>query len=181
MGHQCPRRTWSSFRSRLFSHFLGLVGIVHAGLAQLLDFKARESLLAKTETRRLRAAWISASYDVGGYTSEKRIPIMAGLTVIRDRTTVDHAGDTVQTHVQRVTTPHFVITYSPRLGPDGPALAEQIASRCEQDYAALQQYFGGITPAGVPFQIRLRGGGGRGVSVATGQIRWPPIRETRAV
>ncbi|HEV3313237.1 MAG TPA: hypothetical protein VG815_22230 [Chloroflexota bacterium] len=83
---------------------------------------------------------------------------MASLTVIRGSTTVEHPVDAVQTHVQPITTPHFAITYSASLGAGGAALAELIGSRCEQDFATLQQYFGDITPAGLPFQIKLTPG-----------------------
>ena len=79
-------------------------------------------------------------------------------TVPRGERAVDHAGDSIANHVTHVTTAHFVITYSPGLGAAGQAAAQLIAGRCEQDYTALQQFFGGITPAGLPFQIHITPG-----------------------
>ena len=34
--------------------------------------------------------------------------------------------------------------------PNGPLIADAVIAKCEQDYAALKSWFGGIDPAGVP-------------------------------
>jgi len=57
-------------------------------------------------------------------------------------------------------TPHFVISFDPALGQTGEDLADAVASTCERDYASLQQWFHGITPASLPFNIRIQGGSG---------------------
>ncbi|MHB8575226.1 MAG: hypothetical protein ACYDCQ_07820 [Dehalococcoidia bacterium] len=83
---------------------------------------------------------------------------MAGLTVRNGHQTVDHAADAPQDHIQHVATPHFVITYNRGIGANGPAIAQRIAAKCEHDFTTLQTYFGGITPAAMPFQIRITRG-----------------------
>ena len=52
-------------------------------------------------------------------------------------------------------TAHFVISYDSILGGNGAQAAEAISQTCEADFATLQDWFGGITPPGMPFQIRL--------------------------
>ena len=83
---------------------------------------------------------------------------MAGQTVKYGHHSVDHAADRAEDHLQQQTTPHFVITYNRGLGAAGQAAAQLIAGRCEQDFSALQAYFGGITPAALPFHVRVTGG-----------------------
>ncbi len=83
---------------------------------------------------------------------------MAGLTVPKGQHVVDHAEDAAARHVQHLATAHFAITYNATLGAGGAAAAQRIADRCEQDFTTLQGYFGGITPAALPFQIRVTPG-----------------------
>lgn len=67
---------------------------------------------------------------------------------------------------QRGSTAHFTVFYADDLGTDGPVLADAVLSRCEQDYASLQGFFGGITPAGLPFEVHIQPGS-NGASHAT--------------
>jgi len=62
------------------------------------------------------------------------------------------------TETQRGSTAHFTVFYAGDLGADGPVLADAVLSRCEQDYASLQGFFGGITPAGLPFEVHIQPG-----------------------
>lgn len=55
-------------------------------------------------------------------------------------------------------TPHFIITYDQSLGQNGQNLADAVLANCERDYALLQNWFGGITPRGLPFTIRIQPG-----------------------
>lgn len=55
-------------------------------------------------------------------------------------------------------TTHFHVHYLTRLGRKGKNLADAILQRCEWDYAALQQIFGGITPKRLPFVIQVTSG-----------------------
>jgi hypothetical protein len=55
-------------------------------------------------------------------------------------------------------TQHFEVFFANSLGANGPALADAVLARCEQDYAALQGFFGGITPGGLPFQVHIQPG-----------------------
>ena len=88
-----------------------------------------------------------------------RVPsARASVTAKRGEQAVEHAGDAIASHVQHTTTAHFVITFSRSLGADGPAVAQRIAAACEADYSRLQEIFGGITPAHLPFRIRLTPG-----------------------
>ena len=83
---------------------------------------------------------------------------MAGLTVRHGEQTVDHLEDSAAPHVVHPATEHFTFSYSRTLGAEGPAVAQQLAARAEQDFTTLQGYFGGITPASLPFQIRITPG-----------------------
>jgi hypothetical protein len=80
------------------------------------------------------------------------------VTAMLGEQAVDHVGDAVAAHATHSSTSHFVITYSRSLGADGPVIARRVAARCEADYTSLQQLFGGITPAQLPFKIRLTPG-----------------------
>jgi hypothetical protein len=55
--------------------------------------------------------------------------------------------------VQRGTTDNFVVSYDSSLGDQGAALADAILGRCEDDFATLQGYFGGVTPPSLPFNV----------------------------
>jgi hypothetical protein len=56
---------------------------------------------------------------------------------------------------QRGQTAHFTVNFDNRLGANGPILAKAVLATCEQDYTRLQEYFGGITPARLPFVINI--------------------------
>jgi hypothetical protein len=64
------------------------------------------------------------------------------------RSTVTHAGKTA----------HFDVYYLTRLGKKGAALAQAILQNCERDYGTLQQIFGGLTPARLPFVVQVTAG-----------------------
>lgn len=64
------------------------------------------------------------------------------------KSTVTHAGKTA----------HFDISYLTRLGKKGAALAQAILQNCERDYGTLQQIFGGLTPARLPFVVQITAG-----------------------
>lgn len=63
-------------------------------------------------------------------------------------------------------TTHFQVYYDHHLGTDGPVIADAVLKSCEDDYTRLQEYFGGVTPASLPFKIRLTTDS-RGASHAT--------------
>jgi hypothetical protein len=72
--------------------------------------------------------------------------------------------------IEQGSTAHFVVGYDPALGANGPTLAAAVLDTCEQDYAKLQGYFGGITPSGLPFRINIvpgSGGAGHGSCLDT--------------
>ncbi len=61
---------------------------------------------------------------------------------------------------RRGKTAHFVVSFDKRLGANGPKLADAVLATCERDFTALQGYFGGITPARLPFKILIVPGNG---------------------
>ncbi len=63
------------------------------------------------------------------------------------------SGDTVHG-----STEHFKVFYDSSLGNDGIRIADAILSVCEQDYLKLQEFFNGITPGGMPFNIHVTTG-----------------------
>jgi len=63
-------------------------------------------------------------------------------------------------------TAHFSVSFAPSLGADGATIADAILATCEADCTTLQSYFGGITPAQLPFHIHITGGS-TGASHAT--------------
>jgi hypothetical protein len=67
---------------------------------------------------------------------------------------------------QRGSTAHFVVFFDDRLGNNGPTLADAVLATAERDYGQLQTWFGGITPAGLPFTVNIVPGSG-GASHAT--------------
>jgi hypothetical protein len=67
---------------------------------------------------------------------------------------------------QRGSTTHFVVFYDDRLGGNGPTLADAVLATAERDYSQLQAWFGGITPAALPFTVNIVPGQG-GASHAT--------------
>jgi hypothetical protein len=58
----------------------------------------------------------------------------------------------------RASTAHFQVYYENGLGANGPVLADAVLATCERDYLQLQGYFGGITPAGLPFPVYVVAG-----------------------
>ena len=57
-------------------------------------------------------------------------------------------------------TAHFHVYYDDSLGANGPTLAQAVLNTAEQDYTALQGWFGGITPGGLPFVVNIVPGSG---------------------
>jgi len=55
-------------------------------------------------------------------------------------------------------TQHFNVFYANSLGTNGAALADAVLLSCEQNYSSLQDLFGGITPAGLPFEVHIQPG-----------------------
>jgi hypothetical protein len=58
----------------------------------------------------------------------------------------------------RGSTAHFNVYYNPSLGTGGPVIADAVLASCEFEFERLQGYFGGITPAGLPFNIIISPG-----------------------
>ncbi len=56
-------------------------------------------------------------------------------------------------YTQRGTTPNFNVYFENALGVKGPTLADAVLATCEQDYSALQGFFGGVTPSNLPFNV----------------------------
>ncbi len=89
--------------------------------------------------------------------------------------------------ILRGTTTHFQVYYDPALGTNGTQAADAVLATCEQDYATLQSWFGGITPPGLPIQVVIapldpsgNGGGGAyhyGCSAVTlyCDAKWVPV------
>ncbi len=65
-------------------------------------------------------------------------------------------------------TAHFTVSVDPGLGQAGSTIADALLQTCEQDYATLQGYFSGITPAALPFHLIVTSGSD-GASHATCQ------------
>jgi hypothetical protein len=55
-------------------------------------------------------------------------------------------------------TPHFKVSVDPGLGSSGTNIANGLLTTCEQDFVTLQGYFGGITPASMPFHLIVTSG-----------------------
>jgi hypothetical protein len=51
----------------------------------------------------------------------------------------------------RGNTTNFQVSYENALGANGPVLADAVLATCEADYTTLRTWFGGLTPAGLPF------------------------------
>src|SRR5215470_14244923 len=56
-------------------------------------------------------------------------------------------------YTQRGSTANFNVYFENALGPNGPVLADAVLASCEHDYSALQNFFGGIAPANLPFNV----------------------------
>jgi hypothetical protein len=55
-------------------------------------------------------------------------------------------------------TQHFKVSVDPGLGHAGSTIANALLQTCEQDYATLQGFFGGITPQALPFHLVVTAG-----------------------
>src|ERR1700687_2151592 len=56
-------------------------------------------------------------------------------------------------YTQRGTTPNINVFFENALDAIRPGLADAVLANCERDYAALQGFFGAITPPGLPFNV----------------------------
>jgi hypothetical protein len=56
------------------------------------------------------------------------------------------------------TTAHFQVFFANSLGTAGATLAAAVLAKCEQDFAQLQGFFGGLTPGGLPFKVHIQPG-----------------------
>jgi hypothetical protein len=56
-------------------------------------------------------------------------------------------------YTKRGATANFNVYFEDALGVSGRALADAVLANCERDYAALQAFFGGITPPNLPFNV----------------------------
>src|SRR6202521_5521551 len=59
---------------------------------------------------------------------------------------------------QRGVTENFVVSYAASLGDNGPTLADAVLATCEADFARLQDWFGNIPIAGLPFNVFIQSG-----------------------
>ena len=78
------------------------------------------------------------------------------ILVRRGKKSVIHPAAKLQSHPKQ--TPHFMVSIDPGLGQAGTKIADALLKTCEQDYTTLQGYFGGITPAGLPFHLIITAG-----------------------
>lgn len=58
----------------------------------------------------------------------------------------------------RGSTTHFRVFFANSLGTVGATLADGVLAKCEQDFAQLQGFFGGLTPGGMPFTVHIQPG-----------------------
>src|ERR1700730_12810648 len=83
---------------------------------------------------------------------------------LRGVNAVAHPITSLQKHSTQ--TAHFQISVDSGLSTKGTTIADALLATCEQDFTTLQSYFGGITPASLPFHLILTSGG-QGASHAT--------------
>lgn len=69
---------------------------------------------------------------------------------------VIHPSAAFHTHPKQ--TQHFKVSVDPGLGQAGAKIADALLQTCEQDFATLQGFFGGIMPAGLPFHLIVTAG-----------------------
>jgi hypothetical protein len=74
----------------------------------------------------------------------------------RGKHIVVHPSANFQAHPTQ--TPHFKVSVDPGLGDAGSQIAIALLQTCEQDYVTLQGFFGGITPAALPFHLIVTAG-----------------------
>src|SRR2546423_2083328 len=53
----------------------------------------------------------------------------------------------------RESTANFKVYYHPDLASTGQDIADGVLATCERDYKIISDYFGGITPVGIPFNV----------------------------
>jgi hypothetical protein len=58
-------------------------------------------------------------------------------------------------YTRQGSTASFTVSYDDTLGTSGQRLAGAVLARCEDDYAQLQAWFGGVVPAGLPFTVLI--------------------------
>ncbi|MEA3140649.1 MAG: hypothetical protein QOK23_2818 [Gammaproteobacteria bacterium] len=83
---------------------------------------------------------------------------------LRGVNAVAHPVTNLTKHAKQ--TAHFQVSVDSALGATGTAIADALLATCEQDYATLQSYFGGIAPASLPFHLIITSGS-QGASHAT--------------
>jgi hypothetical protein len=69
---------------------------------------------------------------------------------------VTHPPAQMKAHPRQ--TAHFRVSVDPGLGSKGTQVADSLLKTCEQDFATLQGYFGGITPKSLPFHLIVTAG-----------------------
>jgi len=62
----------------------------------------------------------------------------------------------------RGSTSFFTVYYETNLGAEGQSAADAVLGRCESDYKMLFNFFGGLTPGNLPFQIYIDQGSNGG-------------------
>jgi len=58
-------------------------------------------------------------------------------------------------YIREGSTTNFVVFYDGSLGANGKNLADALLASCEWEYSMLQGWFGGITPASLPFNVYI--------------------------
>ena len=58
-------------------------------------------------------------------------------------------------YIREGNTTNFVVFYDGSLGANGKNLADALLASCEWEYSMLQGWFGGITPASLPFNVYI--------------------------
>src|SRR5215472_10896136 len=70
----------------------------------------------------------------------------------------------------RGSTANFNVYYDPGLGAGGATIADAVLASCENDFSTLQNYFAGITPPGLPFNIIIAAGIGGAYHYGCGAV-----------
>lgn len=99
----------------------------------------------------------------------------AGAQASRSRATLFEGSDAVAgpgaaALTQQGATAHFTVSFDGSLGANGAALADAVLATCEADFGRLQRWFGGVTPASLPFAVDIvpgQGGAGHATCAAT--------------
>ena len=112
-----------------------------------------------------------------------QLRILAGPNVRISEMLPLHRAAAAGPETQRGTTQHFTVYYVNSLGANGSALADAVLASCEQSYASLQNFFGGITPAGLPFVVHIQPGfnGASHASCASTDMRCDAFNGTDGV